>query len=107
MILTFVTAIEASMIFSSWCRRVRTRRKEILLGGSTHEIKSLPILDRYLKQQTGNPTKMQIVAAQKVSVAIRHAVHTQAFEYLVLRIIQSVVARARCKSQMATVEVIL
>ena len=107
MILTFVAAIEASLISVSWIRRARIRRQEILMGGSTFELKSLPILDRYLKQQTGTPTKLQIIAAQKVSAAIRQAVHTKAFEFLILRMIQAVVTRARRKSQMSKVEVVL
>jgi hypothetical protein len=106
MILTFVAAIEASLIFLSWSRRSRIRRHEILLGGIP-EIKGLPILDRYLKQQTGMPTKLQIIAAQKVSSAFRKAVHTKAFEYVVLRMIQSVVTRTRRKSKMSKVEVVL
>jgi len=98
MILTFVAAIEASLILFSFSRRSRLKRREILLGGGMQQIKSLPILDRYLKQQTGTPTKLQVIAAQKTSAAIRQAVQTQAFEYLVLRMIQSVVTRALRKS---------
>jgi hypothetical protein len=106
MILTFVAAIEASLIFFSWSRRARIRRQEILLGGSAPTI-SLPLLDHYLEQQTCTPTKLQLIAAQKASAVCRHAVQTRAFEYLALRIIQSVVTRARRKSQISKVEVVL
>ena len=106
MILTFA-AIEASALFLTFSRRSRLQRKDILLAGGTQQIKSLPILDRYLKQQTGTATKLQIIAAQKVSAAVRQAVHTRAFEYFVLRMIQAVITRARSKSQMSKVEVIL
>jgi hypothetical protein len=106
MILTFA-AIEASLISVSWSRRSRMRRQQILMGGSAYGIKSLPILDRYFKQQTGTPTKLQTIAAQSVSAVIRQAAHTQAFEYLVLRIIQCAAAQARKKSVISKVEVVL
>ena len=107
MIFTFVAAIEASLVFLSFSRRSRLKRQEILLGGGTQQIKSLPILDRFLKQQIGTPTKLQIIAARKVSSVFRQAVQAEAFEYLVLRMIQSAITRARRKSQMSKVEVIL
>jgi hypothetical protein len=51
------------------------------MGGSTPEINP-PFLDRYLRQQTINPTRLQTFAAQKLAAICRRAVHTQAFELL-------------------------
>ncbi len=103
----FIVATEASLLPASWFRRARMRRQEILLGGGTHEIKNLPILDEYIKRHTGTPTRLQTIAAQKVAAACRRAVHTRAFEYLILKLVQSVVHRSRRESGISKVEVVL
>jgi hypothetical protein len=82
------------------------RRQEILLGGSPGEI-NLPFLDQYLRQQTANPTKLQIFATQKLAAVCRRVVHTKAFELLILKLIQSASRRYRRESEISKVEVIL
>jgi hypothetical protein len=82
------------------------RRQEILMGGSNPET-NLPFLDKYLRQQTANPTKLQTFAAQKLAAVCRHVVHTQAFELLVLKLIQSASRRYRRESEISKVEVLL
>jgi hypothetical protein len=82
------------------------RRRQILMGGSTPEI-NLPFLDQYLRQQTTNPKRLQTFAAQKLAAVCRHAVHTQAFELLVLKLIQSASRRSRRESEISKVEVVL
>jgi hypothetical protein len=106
MLLELIVATEASVLSASWIRRSRMRRQQILLGGSTPEI-NLPFLDRYLRQQTTNPTRLQTFAAQKLAAVCRHAVHTQAFELLVLKLIQSASCRSRQEAELSNVEVIL
>jgi len=106
MILELIVATEATVLSASWIRRSRKRRQEILMGGSTSEI-NLPFFDQYLRQQTTNPTRLQTFAAQKLAAVCRHAVHTQAFELLVLKLIQSASRRSRRKSEISKVEVIL
>lgn len=104
MFLTLIAAAEASALFASWIRRCRTKRREILLGGKAPEA-NLPFLDQYLKQQTTNPTWLQSFAAGKVAAICRRAVHTQAFELLVLKLIQSASRRSRRDSEISRVEV--
>jgi len=106
MIFELIVAAEASVLSASWIRRSRTRRQQILLGESSSEI-NLPFLDKYLKQQTTRPTRLQSFAAQKLSAICRHVVHTQAFELLVLKLIQSASRRSRRESEISKVEVIL
>lgn len=106
MFLELIMATEACVFSASWIRRSRTRRQQILRDGSTPEI-NLPFLDRYLRRQTTKPTRLQAFAAQKLAAACRHAVHTQAFELLVLKLIQSASRRSRQESQISKVEVIL
>ena len=106
MLLELIVATEASVLSASWIRRSRMRRQQILRGGSAPEI-NLPFLDQYLRQQTTNPTRLQTFAAQKLTAVCRHAVHTQAFELLVLKLIQSASRRSRRESEISKVEVIL
>ena len=97
MILELIVAAEASALSASWIRRSRMRRQEILLGGSPSEI-NLPFLDQYLRQHTANPTKLQAFAARQAAAVCRRAVQTQAFELLVLKLIQSASRRYRRES---------
>ena len=106
MLLELIVATEASVLSASWIRRSRMRRQQILLGGGTSEI-NLPFLDQYLRQQAANPTRLQTFAAQKLAAVCRHAVHTQAFELLVLKLIQSASRQSRRESEISRVEVIL
>jgi hypothetical protein len=106
MILEIIAATEASVLSASWIRHSRMRRRQILLGGSTSEI-NLPFLDRYLRQQTANPTRLQTTAAKKLAAVCRHVVQTQAFELLVLKVIQSASRRSRRDSEISRVGVIL
>lgn len=66
MFLTLVAAAEACAISASWFRRSRLRRREILLGGKDPAA-NLPLLDRYLKQQTTNSTRVQSFGAGRVA----------------------------------------
>jgi hypothetical protein len=106
MLLALIAAAEASALSASWIRRSRLRRREILLGGKAAEA-NLPFLDHYLRQQTNNPTKLQAFAAKKLAAVCRHVVHTQAFELLVLKLIQSASRRSRQEAEISKVEVIL
>jgi len=106
MLLEIIAAAEASVLSASWIRRSRTRRREILLGGKAPEI-NLPFVDHYLRQQTINPTRLQAFAAQRLAAICRRAVHTQAFELFVLKLIQSASRRSRQEAEISRVEVIL
>ncbi len=106
MLLALIAAAEASAVSASWFRRSRLRRQQILLGGKAPEA-NLPFLDHYLRQQTANPTWLQSFVARKLAAVCRHVVHTQAFELLVLKLIQSASRRLRQDSEISKVEVIL
>ena len=106
MLLELIVATEASVLSASWIRRSRMRRQQILMGGSPPEL-NLPFLDDYIRQQTTNPTRLQTFAAQKLGAVCRRAVHTQAFELLLLKLIQSASRRSRRESEISKVEVIL
>jgi hypothetical protein len=106
MILELIVAAEASALSASRIRQSRMRRQQILMCGSTAEIK-LPFLDQRLRQQTPNPTRLQTFAAQKLASVCRHVVHTQAFELVVLKLVQSASRRYRREAEISKVKVIL
>jgi hypothetical protein len=106
MIMELVVATEASVLSASWIRRFRMRRQQTLMGGGTSEI-TLSFLDRYLRQQTANPTRLQIFVTHRLAAICRHAVQTQAFELLILKLIQSASHRSQRESEISKVEVIL
>jgi hypothetical protein len=106
MILELIVATEASVLSTSWIRRSRKRRQQILQGGNTPET-NLPFLDHYLKQQTTKATRFQTFAAKRVAAICRRAAHTQAFELLILKLIQSASRRSNRDSEISRVEVIL
>jgi hypothetical protein len=76
------------------------------MGGSTSEL-TLPFLDHYIRQHTTNPTRLQTFAAQKLAAVCRRVVHIQAFELLVLKLIQSASRRSRRDAEISKVEVVL
>ena len=106
MLLELILATEASVLSASWIRRSGIRRRQILMGGNAREI-NLPFLDQYLRQHTTNPTRLQTFAAQKLAAICRRAVHTQAFELLILKLIQSASRRCRQDAEISKVEVVL
>jgi hypothetical protein len=106
MLLEIIVAAEASALSASWIRRFKARRRELLLGERASEI-NLPFLDQFLQKQTTNATWLQTFAARKLAVVCRRAVHTQAFELLILKLIQSASRRFRQDSEISKVEVIL
>jgi hypothetical protein len=106
MLLELIVASEVCVFSASWIRRSRMRRQQILLGESTPEL-NLPFLDRYLRRETANPTRLQTLAARRIAAVCRHAVQTQAFELLVLKLIQSGSRRCQRDAEISKVEVIL
>src|SRR5260370_40851368 len=102
MLLALIAAAEASALSASWIRRSRLRRQQILLSGKAVE-SNLPFLDHYLRQQTNNPTRLQAFAAKKLAAVCRHLVPTQAFELLVLKLIQSASRRFRQDAKISKV----
>lgn len=106
MILELVLGAEAYVLSFSWIRRSRIKRRRILLGESKSDI-NLPLLDQYLRQQTINATRLQTITAQKLAAICRRAVHMQAFESLILMLIQSASRRSQRVSEISKVEVIL
>lgn len=106
-LLTLLAAAEASLLSASWFQRARQKRQALLLGKETRLLTTLPFIDNRLTKQTYHATRLQTFAVRQVAAVCRHAVHTQAFELLVLKLIQSASRRYRRESEISKVKVIL
>jgi hypothetical protein len=93
-LLTLLAAAEASFLSASWFQRARQKRQELLLGIETRLLK-IPFIDNQLAKQVDQATRLQTFAARHVAAACRQVVHTQAFESLLIRLIQSASDRSR------------
>ena len=87
-LLTLLAAAEASLLSASWFQRARQKRQELLLGIETRLLK-IPFIDNQLAKQADQATRLQIFVARHVAAVCRQVVHTQAFESLMIRLIQS------------------
>jgi hypothetical protein len=105
-LLTLLSAAEASFLSASWFHRARRKRQELLLGNETRLLK-IPCVDNRLTKKVDHATRLQTFAARQVAAVCRRAVHTRAFELLVLKLIQSASRRCRRDSEISTVKVIL
>ena len=105
-LLTILAAAEASCLSASWFQRSNTKRQELLLGKETRLL-NIPFIDNRLAKQADHATRLQTFAARQVAAVFRQVVHTQAFEILVLKLIQSASRQSRRESGISTVEVIL
>jgi hypothetical protein len=106
-LLTLLAAAEASFLSASWFQHARQKRQELLLGKETRLLTTLPFIDNRLTKQTDQATRLQTFAARQAAAICRQVVHTQAFEILVLKLIQSASRRYRRESEISKVEVIL
>ena len=105
-LLTLLAAAEASFLSASWFQRARMKRQELLLGKETRLLK-IPFIDNQLAKQADQATRLQTFAARQAAAVCRQVVHAQAFELLVLKLIQSASRRYRRESEISKVEVIL
>lgn len=93
-LLTLLATAEASLLSASWFRCRANRRKEVLLGNENKPLR-LPFLDNHIAKQAEHATRLQAFVARRIAAACRQAVRTRAFEYCVLRMIQSIFDRSR------------
>jgi hypothetical protein len=105
-LLAILAAAEASFLSASWFQRARQKRQELLLGKETR-LPRIPFADNQLAKQIDQATRLQTFAVRQVAAVCRHAVHTQAFELLILKLIQSTSRRYRREAEIAKVEVLL
>ena len=105
-LLALLATAEASVLSASWFQRARLKRQELLLGKESRSL-NLPFIENYLAEQAEHATWLQTFTARQTAAACRRAVHTGAFELLVLKLIQSASRRYRRESEISKVKVIL
>jgi hypothetical protein len=86
LILLFLQALEFGLLFgqAGIGRRHRERVRERLVWGRAPATR-LPVIDDRLGKTAGNATRLQTRVARGIVRAVRWAVHTRAFELVVLR----------------------
>jgi len=107
LIVASLAAAKALSVGAGWCKQAKLRRHKTLMGSEWQATRCLPLIDRQLKHSTRNATKVQVFIARKVSEVCRQVVHTHAFEYLLLQVIQSGVRKHGSKSYITKPEVVL
>src|ERR1700756_4558221 len=88
MLIALIAATEALLFSASGAKRHHARRQQILMGNSLDPSRRLPFVDGYLRRKTAGASKVHIFVASKLAEACRQAVHTKAFEYLLLHVIR-------------------
>lgn len=94
-VIPLIAAIEAMLFSASGAKRHQARRQQLLMGNSRDSGRPLPFVDRYLKRKTAGASKAQRFVASKLVEVCRQAVHTRAFEYLLLHLIRTVNLKRR------------
>ena len=93
MLIALIAAAEAMLFSASGIKRNQARRQQVLMGNSLDSVRALPLVDEYLKRKTAGASRVQKFVASKLAEISRRAVHTRAFEYLVLHLIRTAIKR--------------
>ena len=96
-LIALIAAAEAMLFSASRAKRGEARRQQILMGNGVDSVRALPLVDEYLKRKTARASRVQSFVASKVAQVCRQAVHTRAFEYLLLQVIRTAVLKRRRK----------
>jgi hypothetical protein len=106
-ILALLATAKALLLCAYWSKWAELRRQKTLMGNDRELACSMPLIDRHLNRATRSATKMQVHAATQLAQLCRHVVHTRAFDYLLLQLIQSGVRKHRSKAHITKPEVVL
>jgi hypothetical protein len=104
-LIALIAAAEATLFSAFQAKRYHARRQQVLMGNAVDSVRSLPLVDDYLKRKTNGASRVQVFVAAKVTQICRRATHTRSFEYLVLHLIRSAIHRKRKKLSISTLEV--
>ena len=92
-LIALIAACEAVLFSASGAKRNQTRRQQVLMGNNLDSVRSLPLVDEYLKRKIAGASRVQTFVASKLAEVCRRAVHTRSFEYLVLHLIRTAIKR--------------
>ena len=92
-LIELIAAAEALLYFASRSKRGEARKQQMLMGNNLDSVRTLPLVDDYLKRKTAGASRVQVFVASKLAEICRRAVHTRSFEYLVLHLIRTAIKR--------------
>ena len=95
MLIAIIAGLEATLYSATRAKWGRARRQQLLMGTSTDLHRAVPLVDDYLKQKTVKATRFQRFIASKLAAFCRRAVHTRAFEYMLLHLIRTAINKRR------------
>jgi len=96
-LIALLAAAEAMLYSASRSKQGQAKRQQVLMGNSQDSVRALPLVDDYLKRKTAGASRLQMFVASKVAEICRRAVHTRAFEYLLLHVIRTAVLKRHSK----------
>jgi hypothetical protein len=96
-VIALIAAAEAMLYSTSRAKRGQTRRQQVLMGNRLDSVRTLPLVDDYLKRKTAGASRVQTFIASKLAEVSRRAVQTRSFEYLVLHLIRTAGLKRRSK----------
>jgi len=95
MLIAIIAGLEATLYSATRAKWGRARRQQLLMGTSMDLHRAVPFVDDYLKQKTVKATRFQRFIASKLAAFCRRAVHTRAFEYMLLHLIRTAINKRR------------
>jgi hypothetical protein len=95
MLIGLIAAAEAMLYSVSCSKRGQAQRQQVLMGNSLNSVRTLPLVDEYLKRKTAGANRVQVFVASKLAEVCRRAVHTRSFEYVLLHVIRTTILKRR------------
>ena len=96
MLIAIIAGLEATLYSATRAKWGRARRQQLLMGSTSTDLhRAVPLVDDYLKQKTVKATRFQRFIASKLAAFCRRAVHTRAFEYMLLHLIRTAINKRR------------
>jgi len=92
-LIALIAAAEAMLYSASRSKQGQTWRQQVLMGNSMDSVRTVPLVDEYLKRKTAGAGRVQMFVASKLAEICRRVVHTRSFEYLVLHLIRTAIKR--------------
>ena len=92
-LIALIAAAEAMLYSASRSKRGHARRQQVLMGNSLDSVRTLPLVDDYLKRKTAGANRVQTFVASKLAELCRRVVQTRSFEYVLLQAIRTAIKR--------------
>jgi hypothetical protein len=96
-LIALIAAAEAVLYSASRSKRGQAQRQQVLMGNSLDSVRTIPLVDTYLKRKTAGASRVQVFVASKLAEACRRVVHTRSFEYVLLHVIRTAILKCRRK----------